>query len=196
MTDRPAIRLTGLTKVSGTVRGGSRRSRSPRQFFSMLGPSGSGKTTVLRLIAGFDTHRRYGRTFGRMSRKGAVRAGREHRLPGLCAVPAHDRAGQRRLRPEGARDGKRAERHEPREALESVRLGGSGTAGRPSCPAASGSGSRWPGQPWCGPRRCCWMSRWGLSTSSSANRCRSNSRSCSATWASRSSSSPTIRKRP
>ena len=67
----------------------------------MLGPSGSGKTTTLRMIAGLraaderaDPPRRQGR-----QQQGAVRAGRQHRLPGLRPVPAHERRRERRLRP-------------------------------------------------------------------------------------------------
>ncbi len=62
------------------------------EFFSMLGPSGSGKTTTLRMIAGFELP-----TEGRVllhgedvTHEGAVRARRQHGLPGLRAVPAHD----------------------------------------------------------------------------------------------------------
>ena len=55
--DRPAIRLTGLSKsFGGTVNAvdGIDLDIAEGEFFSMLGPSGSGKTTVLRLIAGFE----------------------------------------------------------------------------------------------------------------------------------------------
>ncbi|MBG6057653.1 putative spermidine/putrescine transport system ATP-binding protein [Cryobacterium sp. MP_M5] len=54
--DRPAIRLTGLTKTFGAVNAvdGVDLDIAEGEFFSMLGPSGSGKTTVLRLIAGFE----------------------------------------------------------------------------------------------------------------------------------------------
>ena len=55
--DRPAIRLTGLTKSFGGAANavdGIDLDIAEGEFFSMLGPSGSGKTTVLRLIAGFE----------------------------------------------------------------------------------------------------------------------------------------------
>ncbi len=62
------------------------------EFFSMLGPSGSGKTTTLRMIAGFELP-----SEGRILMHGqdvttvpAVRSRREHRVPGLRALPAHD----------------------------------------------------------------------------------------------------------
>ena len=67
----------------------------------MLGPSGSGKTTTLRVIAGFERA-----DAGRVELHGvdvtgsaALRAARQHGLPGLRAVPAHERARERRLRP-------------------------------------------------------------------------------------------------
>jgi putative spermidine/putrescine transport system ATP-binding protein len=52
----PAIRLTGLAKVFGSVTAvdGVDLDIADGEFFSMLGPSGSGKTTVLRMIAGFE----------------------------------------------------------------------------------------------------------------------------------------------
>ena len=67
---------------------------APGEFFAMLGPSGSGKTTCLRLIAGFEQP-----TAGRIEIFGETRRGRaalppqrQHRVPGLRAVPAHERA--------------------------------------------------------------------------------------------------------
>ena len=62
------------------------------EFFSMLGPSGSGKTTVLRhdrRLRAAD--RRHGRARRRRRHPArAVRARRQHRLPGLRALPAPD----------------------------------------------------------------------------------------------------------
>ena len=73
------------------------------EFFSMLGPSGSGKTTTLRMIAGFEQP-----TSGRVVLHGrdvtrcpAIRARRQHGLPGLRPVPAHDGRRQRGLRADG-----------------------------------------------------------------------------------------------
>ena len=66
------------------------------EFFSLLGPSGSGKTTVLRMIAGFELP-----TGGAVLLQGndvshlrAVRPRRQHGVPGLRAVPAHERAAR------------------------------------------------------------------------------------------------------
>ena len=75
------------------------------EFFTLLGPSGSGKTTCLRMIGGF-TLPSAGRILiggEDMSTASAVRAAGEHRVPGLCAVPAHEHPRQRRLLADGAR---------------------------------------------------------------------------------------------
>ena len=76
-------------------------------------------------------------------RPARLRARRQHRLPGLRAVPAHDRGRERRVRAAGAKvDEGRARRRGRSEALEMVRLGGlRGRASRPSSRAASASGS-------------------------------------------------------
>ena len=75
----------------------------------------------------------------------AVRARRQHRLPGLRALPAHDRRGERRVRPEGEA--------RPQGRAASARGGGAGDrspagvrrrASRRSCQAASDSASRSP----------------------------------------------------
>ena len=96
----------------------------------MLGPSGSGKTTTLRMIAGFERPDAGSVELAGedVSRPPAVRARRQHRLPGLRAVPAHERGRQRRLRParqEGAAGRSGAARD---EALEMVRLPASAAA--------------------------------------------------------------------
>ena len=74
---------------------------------ALVGPSGAGKTTVLRAIAGLVRPRS-----GRIARAtttwfdgeagvspAARPAARRARLPGLRALPAHDRAPERRVRP-------------------------------------------------------------------------------------------------
>ena len=127
---------------------------------------------------------------------GAVRAQRQHRLPGLRAVPAPRRARQRGVRPggqegaaprappagrggTGVRAPGRVRRPPARPALRRA------AAARRACPCA--------GQPAQGAaaRR----AARARSTSSCAARCRSSSSSCSATSASPSSSSPTTRRR-
>ena len=83
------------------------------EFFSLLGPSGSGKTTVLRMIAGFERPDSGAVLLGGrdVDVARAVRPRRQHGVPGLRAVPAHDRAGERRVRPAG--QGRRARRATP-----------------------------------------------------------------------------------
>ena len=81
------------------------------EFFSLLGPSGSGKTTLLRLIAGFERPTGGdGLAFGaRRHARPGQQARRQHGLPELRAVPAHERGGQRRLPSDGAQDGAQRE---------------------------------------------------------------------------------------
>jgi putrescine transport system ATP-binding protein len=84
-----------------------------REFFALLGPSGCGKTTI-------DAHARRVRepTEGELDldgsrlRRPAQQAAGEHDVPVLCAVSAHERGRQHRLRPEadGMPKGEREER--------------------------------------------------------------------------------------
>ena len=80
----------------------------PGEFMSLLGPSGCGKTTTLRMLAGFEDP-----TEGDIRISGAIRARhpapqarREHRLPALRALPAHDGGGERRVRAPAEEDRK------------------------------------------------------------------------------------------
>ena len=132
----PAIRLTGVRKAFGDVQAvrGLDLDIADGEFFAMLGPSGSGKTTVLRMIAGFELPDAGQVLLGGAGRhpQAAVRARRQHGLPGLRALPPHvaccrtsatacgSRASARPSAPGG-----------PREALASVRLDGYGDR-RPS----------------------------------------------------------------
>ena len=116
------------------------------EFFSMLGPSGSGKTTVLRMIAGFEQP-----TAGTIELAGEDVTGRppydrdvntvfqDYALFPHMSVAQNVEYGlrsRRSARPSGAAS---------QEALEQVRLADLGDrAARPSSPAASASGSRWP----------------------------------------------------
>ena len=118
------------------------------EFFAMLGPSGSGKTTCLRLIAGFEQptvgpHRDLRRD-GRG--RAALPAQRQHGLPGLRAVPAPERARQRRLRADGqGRRQGRARGARPRRRSTLVKLPRLRRRASPaSCPAASASAWRSP----------------------------------------------------
>ena len=114
------------------------------EFFSMLGPSGSGKTTVLRLIAGFEqptagTIELFGQD---VTEARALRPRRQHGVPGLRAVSAHERDRQRRLRAAGRGIGAR-ERHARAEALARCASSTWPPQARRSCRAVSGSASRW-----------------------------------------------------
>ena len=70
------------------------RDRARRVLHDARARPGSGKTTTLRMIAGFDAPDAGPRRARRRGRRAApaVRARRQHRLPGLRAVPAHERA--------------------------------------------------------------------------------------------------------
>ena len=143
-----AIEFRGVSRVFGDVRAVDDVSLAiaPGEFFAMLGPSGSGKTTCLRLVAGFDTPDR-GQVLldgADVTARPAVRAQRQHRVPGLRAVSAHDACWrtsptvracaaslQRRARSARARCS---------SSCSSARWA---SAGRRSSPAASGSASRW-----------------------------------------------------
>ena len=99
------------------------------EFFTLLGPSGSGKTTTLRMIAGFEQPDAGTITLGGedITQRAAVRARRQHGLPGLRALPAHDRRRERRLRPEGEGRARAASaRAQVAEVLRMVRLEGYG----------------------------------------------------------------------
>ena len=144
----PDVRLVACASSTATSsRSTASTSTSRRgEFFTMLGPSGSGKTTTLRLIAGFERPDAGRVRLGGddVTRRPAVRARRQHRLPGLRALPAHDGRRERRVRP--ARQGRprSAERRAASsEALEMVRLDGLRRRASPrSSPAASASASR------------------------------------------------------
>ena len=94
MSDTPDIRIRGLVKRFGDVTAVDAVDLDIErgEFFTMLGPSGSGKTTTLRMIAGFErpdegSIELDGRDVAHLA---AVRPARQHGLPGLRAVPAHD----------------------------------------------------------------------------------------------------------
>ena len=77
---------------------------------ALVGPSGAGKTSVLRAIAGLVRPRagrsRSATTSGSTAARALPQAGRaprRARLPGVRALPAHDRSPERRVRGQGAR---------------------------------------------------------------------------------------------
>jgi ABC-type Fe3+/spermidine/putrescine transport system ATPase subunit len=167
--------VTALADVDLEIRAG--------EFFTLLGPSGSGKTTLLRLIAGFERP-----DGGRVELGGRDVTGvppyarnvntvfQDYALFPHMTVAQNIEYGLR------VRKVPKAERREKAgRALEMVRLPGLG--GRKPAPSST---SR---------RCCCLTSRWARSTSSSARRCSWSCSGCSARSASRSSTSPTTRKR-
>ena len=129
-------------------------------------------------------------------RPAAAPAQRQHGLPELRAVPAHDGRRERRVRAaDGAacrRRGRSARRRVPR-ARRSRRLSATDTRG--NCPAARPSAWHSPVRSPSDRPSCCSTSRSGRSTSSSASRCRSSSRASTARSARPSCSSPTTRRR-
>ena len=87
-------------------------------------------------------------------------------VPGLPALPAPDRAGQRRLRPAPPRRRpRRAARTRAADWLDRVGLADvRRSASRGSSPAGRPSGSRWPARSPSTRRCCCSTSRWPRST--------------------------------
>ena len=168
------------------------------EFFSLLGPSGCGKTTTLRLIAGFEQP-----TSGRILLDGTDMSGvpphkrnvntvfQSYALFPFLSVFDNVAFG---LRYQKLSKAETARRGCTRRSTWS-RCARSRSAARRSCPAASSSGSRWPGR-WCWTRPCCCStSRSARWTPSCAARSRWSSRRCRSGSASRSSTSPTTRRR-
>ena len=104
------LQLENLHRDFGTVKAlnGIDISLGEGEFLSLLGPSGCGKTTALRLVAGFDRPNAGADRRRRQGRDGrpAQQARHGHGLPGVLAVPEHDRAPERRVRPEDPRQDK------------------------------------------------------------------------------------------
>ena len=147
LTDADVPRYPAHGPAEALRRRRRRRLRRPRdrpgEFFTMLGPSGSGKTTTLRMIAGFEIPtRERSSSPARTSRACRRSIGRQHRVPGLRAVPAHDGAGERRVRPDRVKKVPKAERRQqgrggaPRScAARGVRRPQAGAAVGRSAPA-------------------------------------------------------------
>ena len=191
--DDPQIELDrcaqGVRRTSVAVEGAD-LTVADGELFAILGPSGSGKTTVLRMIAGFEQPTAGVIKLGGVDVTAAARAPprRQHRLPGVRPVPAHDGGAERRVRAEGhAACPRPSAGAAPPTALDMVRLTGQAprraraTVGRPASARRAGP------RAWSDGRGCCCStSRSAHSTSSCASRCRSNSRRSSARSASRS----------
>ena len=167
----PMVDAAGVCKSFGALqvlKGVTWRS-SPGQVLCLIGPSGSGKSTFLRCINHLEQVNAgrlyvdgdlvgYERTRRQAARAAPARGGQaaprhRHGVPALQPVPAHDRAGEhhRGADPgqeaqEGRRGGDRARRCWSRSGWPTRP-----TRTRPSCPAASSSGSRSRGRWRCSP---------------------------------------------
>ena len=117
-SERGAVELVNVTKRFGAMVAvdGVNLDVHAGEFLSLLGPSGCGKTTTLRMLAGFEQpdegHIRISGEFvqGVPPYKRDVNTVFQQ----LCPVPAHDRGGERRIRPA-------AEGHPEGEALAAGR---------------------------------------------------------------------------
>ena len=173
-----AARRRGVTRLDAARRRSRRATAAafgldvaltsqPGEVVALLGPNGAGKTTALRALAGLAPLTRALRLDGTVvddTSHGPARAGAapgRRGVPGLPAVPAPDRAGERRLR------AARPRRGPARGPRAGRRLAGPGrawpstpAASRASSPAARPSGWRSPGR-WPPTRGCCCStSRW------------------------------------
>ena len=149
-----------------------------RETIALVGPSGAGKTTVLRAVAGLRRPRPGriacdGETLVRLRRgrrppaRGALR---RPRVPGVRALPAHERAGEHRVRRAAA--GRR-----PARALPHLPPRRRAAAARSRAASASGSRSR--ARSRASPPCCCSTSRSPRSTRTRASRCAPSCRTCS-----------------
>ena len=165
ISDDVAIRLEHLTKVypGADPPGG----RGPRPHRSRGRAGGAGRSVGLRQ----DHHAADDQPPGRADRRHGVarrhrqphaarpRAAPGHRLrhPAGGPVPAPHGARQHRHRAQAARAGTKRPHPRPRRRAGrrwSASTGGCSAATRRRCPAASSSGSAWPGR-WPPIRRCC-----------------------------------------
>ena len=144
----PDISVRGLTKRYGDVVAvdGIDLDIPAGEFFTMLGPSGSGQDDDAAHDRGLRDARRgddRARRRGRLA-AAAVRPPGQHGLPGLRALPAHDRAGERRVRAHGeeGQEGRAARARARRGARDGAPRPATATASRRSSPAASASASR------------------------------------------------------
>jgi energy-coupling factor transporter ATP-binding protein EcfA2 len=139
--------LDGLSKSYGDVHAliDMNLSVAKGEFIGLLGPSGCGKTTTLQALAGFVQPTRGRIVLDGRDITGCRQPARPgHRVPELCAVPAHDGGAERGLRAGDAPglptpNARRAWPH----AGPGAPAGPGHSATRASCRAASASVWRW-----------------------------------------------------
>ena len=128
---RGASALLALDRLSLTV--------NPGEFVCLIGASGCGKSTLLNLVAGLDAP-----TSGEISTEGQ-RVALMFQEPALFPWLTAARNVELALRASGvSRTERRRARRRPAGRRAPGRL--RRASGRTSCPAACGSGSRWPGR--------------------------------------------------
>ena len=171
---------------------------SDGEFVVLVGPSGFGQEHRAADARRTRGHRRGRHRDRRQGHDGRAVQGPRHRdgLPELCAVPQQDGRREHGLRTEvawcvgrrAAQEG-RGRRQDPRPDRASW------IASPPSCPAVSGSASRWAARS-CASRRCsAWTSRCRTSTPSCVCRPAPRSPRCNGVSAPLPFTSPTIRSR-
>ena len=153
--ERGSVELDRVTKRFGTTVAVDRIDLEMRagEFISLLGPSGCGKTTTLRMLAGFEQPDEGWIRITRRVRAGrpAAQARRQHGVPALRPLPAHDGRRERRVRPAPEAGGPRSTvAAQVAEALDMVKMTPlanrkpAAALGRPAAARRPGPG---PGEP-------------------------------------------------
>jgi hypothetical protein len=145
----PAVRVDHVSKRFGDgplVLDDVSLQVAPGEFVCLLGASGCGKSTLLNVVAGLD--RPSAGTAEVPGGRAALMFQEPALFPWLTAV------GQRRARAAPARRRAQERRDRAQELLALVGCRTPAASGRTSCPAACGSGSRWPA-PWRRTATCC-----------------------------------------
>ena len=173
--------VTAVDDVSFTI--------EPGKLVTLLGPSGCGKTTTLRMIAGLEMASGGQILIGGRDVTQPLGGGprRQHGVPILCAVPAHDRCWRTLPMAHPCRAPRRRTRRRWRwRSSSSSALQGSRSARRPNSPAGSSSGLLWRARSCSSRRFCSSTSRSPISTPSCAGACARISANCSRASTSRS----------
>ena len=165
---------------------------------ALLGPERLGQVDAAarhRRARGARRGQRRDRRRGRHARAAAAARDRL-RLPALRRVQAHDRARQRRLRPDDPQAAEGRDRRARRRAARDRRpRAATRSATRRSSPAASASAWRWPARSPSSRACCCSTSRSARWTPTCAPSCAPGCAGCTTRSTSRPCSSPTTRRR-